>query len=67
MKENHIIQSIKANLDQLHPDSVVNIRVKGRLSTEVLTVFSAGSLRTIIPGTMNITVNLTQFRRNTGN
>ncbi|MCP5049311.1 MAG: DNA repair exonuclease [bacterium] len=54
---------IKENLQKLHMDSVVNIRVHGKLSIDALNVFNASSLRSLVPATMNVSVNLVELRR----
>jgi DNA repair exonuclease SbcCD nuclease subunit len=53
---------IKNSLSRLPKESVVKIRIRGRLPNESLEVLSAESLRSLTPPTMNLTVTLVDYR-----
>ncbi len=54
---------IKESLHPLPPDSVVRLRIHGRLPDASLEVVSAQSLRSLAPPTMNFTVTLPNYRK----
>ncbi|NIM12477.1 MAG: metallophosphoesterase [Candidatus Aminicenantes bacterium] len=47
---------IKRSLEHLPRDSVVKIRIHGKMSPALLNVVSAASLRSLAPDTMNVTI-----------
>jgi DNA repair exonuclease SbcCD nuclease subunit len=49
---------IKHNLEGLPQDSVVKLKIHGKLSPDLLNVVSANSLRSLVPPTMNVTTSL---------
>jgi exonuclease SbcD len=51
---------IKKNLAHLHRDSVVKIRIHGKMSTGLLSVVGAASLRSLAPETMNVTIGFVE-------
>lgn len=53
---------IKNSLSRLPKDSVVKIRIHGRLPNGSLEVLKAESLRSLTPPTMNLTVTLVDYR-----
>ena len=54
---------IRSRLAEIPDDSVVKLRVHGKISEEALPVFSAPYLRSLAPATMNIDATLIEFRR----
>lgn len=54
---------IKKSLHPLPPDSVVRLRIYGRLPDASLGIVSARSLRTLAPSTMDLTVTLPDYRK----
>jgi hypothetical protein len=54
---------IRSRLDEIPDDSVVKLKVHGKITNETLRVFSAPFLRSLAPATMNIDANLVEFRR----
>jgi hypothetical protein len=54
---------ISENLAPLPLDSVVQIRIHGKLSTGCLNAVSAASIRALAPETMNVSVTLPDMRR----
>jgi DNA repair exonuclease SbcCD nuclease subunit len=54
---------IRNSLASLHPDSVVKIRLHGKLSAGCLDAVNAASLRSLVPETMNVSVTLVDMRR----
>jgi DNA repair exonuclease SbcCD nuclease subunit len=56
-------QWIQTALAGLPQDGVINIRIHGRMPPEALDVVSAGSLRSLTPKTMNLSVTLTDYRK----
>jgi DNA repair exonuclease SbcCD nuclease subunit len=60
----HVLRSwIKEALKPLPADSVVKIRIHGRLPNDSLEVLSAESLRSLTLSTMNLTVTLPDYRK----
>jgi exonuclease SbcD len=49
---------IKHNLECLPQDSVVKLKIHGKLSPDLLNIVSANSLRSLVPATMNVTTSL---------
>jgi exonuclease SbcD len=49
---------IKHNLEGLPQDSVVKLKIHGKLSPDLLNIVSANSLRSLVPPTMNVTTSL---------
>ena len=49
---------IQSSLYQISPDSIVKIKVHGKLSTEAMAVFRAPALRGLAPQSMNIDATL---------
>jgi DNA repair exonuclease SbcCD nuclease subunit len=49
---------IKHNLEGLPQDSVVKLKIHGKLSPDLLNIVSANSLRSLVPATMNVTTSL---------
>ena len=54
---------IKNSLFPLPQDSVVRLRIHGRLPAPSLEILSAQSLRSLAPSTMNLTVTLPDYRK----
>jgi len=54
---------IKNSLLPLPPDSVVRLRIHGRLPAPSLEILGAQSLRSLAPSTMNLTVTLPDYRK----
>jgi hypothetical protein len=46
---------LKESLEELPQDSVVKLRIHGRVSPAALKVLQAKSLRALVPPTMNVT------------
>ncbi|MGD8302882.1 MAG: metallophosphoesterase [Desulfobacterales bacterium] len=56
------IQSwIQSSLYQISPDSIVKLKVHGKLSTEAMAVFRAPALRSLAPQSMNIDAALVDY------
>jgi exonuclease SbcD len=53
---------IKKSLSRLPKESVVKIRIRGRLPNEAMEVLKAESLRSLSPPTMNLAVTLVDYR-----
>ena len=51
---------IQTRLFDLPPDSIVKLKVHGKISEEAMAVFSAPALRDLAPDTMNIEALLTE-------
>jgi hypothetical protein len=49
---------LKENLECLPQDSVVKIKIQGNIAPDLLRIVSAASLRSLAPGTMNVTTAL---------
>ncbi len=45
---------IRHKVEELPPDSIVNLRINGNMSPSFMEVLRAGSLRSLVPPTMNI-------------
>lgn len=54
---------MRANLERLDPDSVVQLRVKGQIQADALASVSAAKLREIAPETMNVSLSLPDMRK----
>jgi hypothetical protein len=63
MKAHALKSLIEETLKPLPVDSVVKIRVHGRLPDESLEILSAESLRSLTLPTMNLTVTLPDYRK----
>lgn len=55
---------IKSSLEELPPDSVVKLKVHGKISAEAMNVLSAPSLRSLAPPTMNVNTTFTDYIAN---
>jgi DNA repair exonuclease SbcCD nuclease subunit len=53
---------VRANLDRLPDDSVVQLRLRGVLSADALNAVSAAALREMAPETMNLSLSLPGMR-----
>ena len=53
---------IRSRLTEIPEDSIVKLKVHGKISDEALRVFSAPFLRELAPATMNIDATLVEFR-----
>jgi DNA repair exonuclease SbcCD nuclease subunit len=53
-----LVSWLKENLECLPQDSVVKIKILGNMSTDLLKIISAASLRSLAPSTMNVTTTL---------
>ena len=54
-------------LEQLPPDSVVRLKVHGKVSADVMNVLRAPSLRLLAPDSMNIDAWFPEYTRNYAN
>ena len=63
MGANALEEWIKNSLSRLPKDSVVKIKIRGRLPNESMEVLKAESLRSLTPPTMNLTVTLVDYRK----
>jgi hypothetical protein len=52
---------IQSSLFDIHPDSIVKLKVHGKVSTEALAALRAPALRALAPETMNIDVTLVDY------
>jgi hypothetical protein len=52
---------IQSSLYNLPPDSIVKLKVHGRISEEAMPVFRAPALRALAPQTMNIDATLMDY------
>ena len=62
MNRSQIESWIRSRLNQIPDDSVVKLKVHGKIPDEVMRVFSAPFLRSLAPATMNIDATLVEFR-----
>ena len=64
MNRSQVTSWIRSRLDEIPGDSVVKMKVHGKVPDETLGVFSAPFLRSLAPATMNIDAVLLEFRSN---
>lgn len=62
MNASQIESWIQSRLFDIAPDSIVKLKVHGKISTEAMAVFKAPALRALAPGTMNIDATLVDHR-----
>ena len=55
---------IKSSLEELPPDSVVKLKVHGKIFAEAMNVLSAPSLRSLAPSTMNVNTTFPDYIAN---
>lgn len=55
---------IQSHLFEIPSDSIVKLKVHGKVSEEAMTVFSAPALRAMAPDTMNISATLVEYSYN---
>ena len=63
MKAGEIKLWLQETLKSLHPDSVVQIIIHGRLTSDSLAILNAESLRSLAPPSINLTISLPEYRR----
>jgi len=61
MNASQIQAWIQSHLFEIPPDSIVKLKVHGKVSEEALAVFSAPALRALAPETMNISATLVEY------
>ncbi len=61
MNAGQIRSWIRARLFEIPPDSIVKLKVHGKVSEEAMAVFSAPALRALAPETMNISATLVEY------
>jgi DNA repair exonuclease SbcCD nuclease subunit len=53
---------LRSNINKIPADSIVKLKIHGRLTNEVLEMVRAESLRSLAPETMNVNVVLVDYR-----
>ena len=67
MNSNELQNWLVSTFETLPKESVVKVRVHGKITEEVKPVLGAASLRAIAPPTMNVVVTLIDEKRNVVN